>query len=83
MNNIKIENNAVAEVGGIKEVVEFDDKNVVLLLDEYKLLITGERLNMESLDTANGKATFKGLILSVRYVKKGIKPTGFIKKLFK
>lgn len=83
MNNIKIENNAVAEINGVKEVIEFDDKNIVLLLDEYKLLINGEKLNMESLDTANGKAVFKGLVLSVKYMKKGVKPSGFIKKLFK
>jgi len=83
MNSIKIENNAVAEIGGVKEVVEFDDKNVVFLLDEYKLLLTGEKLKIESLDTVNCIAVLKGVILSVKYVKRGMKPTGFIKKLFK
>ena len=83
MNDIKINNNAIAEIGGVKEVIEFDEKNVVLLLDEYKLLIDGEKLKIESLDTVNNTAVLKGLILSVKYVKKGIKPTGFIKKLFK
>ena len=83
MNSIKIENNAVAEINGVKEVVEFDDKNVVLLLDDYKLIINGEKLRIERLDTVNHTATLNGLILSARYVKKGIKPSGFIKKLFK
>jgi|GEM_PF-3885701 len=83
IHNLKIENNAVAELSGVEEVLAFDDKSVSFALNEKKLILTGDKLTIESLDTVNGNAVVKGEIMCAKYVKKGIKAVGVLRKLFK
>lgn len=71
----------VLRVSGVKEVKNFDDREIVLVLDSQKLTIRGSELSVTELKTSDGNFTVGGKVISLTYSRGG--GESFIKKLFK
>ena len=69
-------------INGITNMIESDDKQIIAALGEKTLIITGEKLNVISLDTARYTCTVSGSLLTLKYVK-GRQKVPFFKRLFK
>ena len=64
-------------ITGIREVISFDEKEILLHTEEGKLSIKGEALHVQHLDLEAGKICLEGKIDSLTYLgrkkdKKGI-----------
>ncbi len=70
------------ELSAVKEVLNFDDRQVSLILAEGGLKITGQNLAVSQLDTNSGKLTILGTIGAISYNNMSGK-TPLLKRLFK
>ena len=66
---------------GVKEVIEFSDKEIYLSLHESGLRIIGRDLKITEVDLEKGSLKASGAILSLSYG--GNAKEGLIKRLFK
>ena len=75
------------ELGGVKEVVSFDDTRVVLQTVCGTLSVEGEALHVQVLNTESGVVTLEGTVNSVTYYRdeSGDKSgsNGFFSRLFR
>jgi hypothetical protein len=69
-------------INGITNMIESDDKQIVATLGDKTLIITGEKLNVTSLDTARYVCTVSGSLITLKYVK-GRQKTSLFKRIFK
>ncbi len=69
-------------VGDMKEIVSFDEKEVVLRCSDSLLTVRGSGFGLEATDVKTGTFSMKGKINSLVYHDRGEK-TSFLKKLFK
>ena len=67
-------------VSGVRTVSEFDDKSVVLALDQGSMAVSGKGLSVSKLDVASGEVEVAGTVDAIVY--RGQKES-FIKRLFK
>lgn len=79
---ITIENREKITVSCVTDVDAFDEETLWANLTEGSIEITGEKLNIQKLDLAEGTLIVTGRICSLAYTDKshGTKP-GFLKKL--
>ena len=68
-------------INGITNMIESDDKQIVATLGDKTLIITGEKLNVTSLDTARYVCTVSGSLITLKYVK-GRQKTSLFKRIF-
>ena len=66
---------------GVKEVIEFSDKEIFLSLQESSLKILGRDLKITEMDLEKGSLKATGVIISLSYG--GSAKEGLSKKLFK
>lgn len=71
-----------SEIKGISAVLGYKDTEITLSLSDRVLIVTGENLTLDSLDTENFSCSISGKVNSLRYKKRGEK-TAFLKRLVK
>ena len=71
-----------ASMTGVSSVPTFTDKTVVVRLKDETLTITGQDLEIKSLDVESGKLTLGGRIFSLKYSATPT-PTSLFKRIFK
>lgn len=54
-------------VGGVEEVLDYDDKHMRLSLGERTLLIEGQGLKIDALDVDSGTMKVRGVVDCFRY----------------
>lgn len=70
------------DVGGVIAVESFDQKYVLLRLDDGLLEMRGGGFALKDMTADSGKVSFSGKIRSLEY-KERIEPKSVLKKLFK
>lgn len=72
-------------ITGIREVISFDEKEVLLDTEEGRLSIKGGELHVKQLDLKNGELSFEGRIDSLNYLgrKKDKKEESLLKRLLR
>lgn len=73
--------NGVISLSGVKEVMEFNDKEILLSLEDVGLKIEGKDLKMKELALEEGDVKIEGTLFSLSYGG-GVKE-GFWKRIFK
>ena len=71
-----------ASMTGIASVPTFTDKTVVVRLKDETLTITGQNLEIKSLDVESGKLTIGGRIFTLKYSASSA-PTSLFKRILK
>ena len=71
-------------ITGIREVISFDEKEILLHTEEGKLSLKGDSLHVRHLDLESGELSLEGRIDSLAYLgrKKEKKEESFLKRLF-
>jgi sporulation protein YabP len=67
---------------GVKEVVSFEDRTVVLSLHDRGMIVKGEGLSVAELNLKSGILKINGAVLNMSYTKMHEK-LSLVKKLFK
>ncbi|MBQ2714401.1 MAG: YabP/YqfC family sporulation protein [Clostridia bacterium] len=70
------------EISGVEGILSLSESEIALTLSSSTLFLSGENLNMDSLDTENGEAKITGNVREIKHKRKGEK-LGFFKKLTK
>lgn len=78
--SIQIEDRKRAVLGGVTQVLGFDDKELILDTVNGVLKVSGKELLIESFDATSGNLKFVGIVDEIKF--KGEKTT-FLKKLIK
>ena len=66
-NDIVIRARRHIDVVGVREVLSFDESSISMMTTEGELLLEGEELKIETLDTERGVVSADGKINSVIY----------------
>ncbi len=71
-----------ASMSGISSVPTFTDKTVVVRLKDETLTVSGQNLEIKSLDVESGKLTIGGRIFALKYSASST-PASLFKRIFK
>ena len=73
------------DISGVREVISFDESNVMLMTDGGEMSIEGTGLKVSVLDTDSGRVSLSGKVNAVYYFDDAAEPRshGFFGKLFK
>lgn len=84
-SNLSLENRKKLILSGVKEVISFNDTEIILNTNLGNLDIKGENLKMNKLDVQNGDVVIVGVITACIYEDNEIKKNkqSIISKLFK
>lgn len=66
---VTIDNRQKMSVTDIKEIDSFDEEEIRASLNDGAVIIKGEKLHIQTLDLAAGKAEITGVINSLMYVR--------------
>ena len=81
---VTIDNRQKMSVTDISEIDSFDEEEIRASLNDGAVIIKGEKLHIQTLDLAAGKAEITGIIDSLMYVKVREKgDRGFLAKIMK
>lgn len=81
---VTIDNRQRISITDISEIDSFDEEEIRASLNDGAMIIRGEKLHIQTLDLAAGRAEIAGVINSLMYVRvreKGDK--GFLSKIMK
>lgn len=67
VHKLTMEKRQTAEVTGVLDVDSFDEKEILLITGEGRLMIRGEKLHMTQLNLDSGIVRFAGRIDSMGY----------------
>ena len=83
-HSLMLERQKGGTITGIREVISFDEKEILLHTEEGKLSIKGEGLHVKHLDLKSGQLSLEGKIDSLPYLgrKKDKKEGSLLKRLF-
>ena len=81
MHKLSLVDNTSLHVEGVKSVLRYNDKEIVLALEDRKLSIGGDSLSLTRIDTVGKLADIEGNITSMRYYSHD--GQSIIKKIFK
>ena len=84
-HRLTMDNRKEAFVTGVKEVVSFDEKEILLLTAEGRLQIRGTHLHVKGLNLEKGEDSLSGHIDSFTYLSKESpkKEESVLKRLFR
>ena len=84
-HRLTMDNRKESFVTGVKEVVSFDEKEILLLTAEGRLQIRGTQLHVKGLNLEKGEASLSGHIDSFTYLSKESpkKEESVLKRLFR
>lgn len=80
-HSLMLQNREVLELGGITNVLSFNDLEIVCTSDCGELVIKGERLNVEVLDLDTGDLKITGKVFALVY-SDTVTKQGFFKRVF-
>ena len=85
LHRLMLERQKGGTITGIREVLSFDEKEILLNTEEGKLDIKGEALHIKHLDLESGEISLEGRIDSLSYPgrKKDKKEESLLKRLFR
>ena len=66
-SNLTLENRTNLAITGIKKIKTTEPSQVVALLDNCVIVITGQNLSVENLSVKEGTLELSGLVSSIRY----------------
>lgn len=70
------------EISGVYDVEGFDEKEINCFTDFGQLIIRGERLHVENMDTSSGQMKITGQVSALIYTAEK-RHSSFVSKLFK
>lgn len=84
-HSLMIENRTQGVITGVKDVDCFDESQILLLTEEGKLLIKGEKLHVRQLDLEKGKVELEGRTDSFSYLSRQSPQTkdSLLKRMFR
>ncbi len=83
-HNIKMEGRKKLELTGIKDVVNFNEENIILQTSMGGLSIKGSNMKVNVLNVENGDMCIEGYINSLVYISKDkASKQSILKKMFK
>lgn len=80
---VRMENREELQIGGVQEVISFDEDGVMMETECGLLLIKGMGLHMGKLDLAVGEVSVEGNIDTITYSEGGTGASSFFGKLFR
>lgn len=85
LHRLMLERQKGGTITGIREVISFDEKEILLNTEEGKLYIRGEAFHVKHLDLESGEISLEGKIDSLSYPgrKKDKKEESLLKRLFR
>ena len=85
LHRLMLERQKGGTITGIREVISFDEKEILLNTEEGILDIKGEALHVKHLDLESGEISLEGRIDSLSYPgrKKDKKEESLLKRLFR
>ena len=83
-HKLMLETPKASSFTGIREVISYDEKEILLHTEEGKLSLKGDSLHVRHLDLESGELSLEGRIDSLAYLgrKKEKKEESFLKRLF-
>lgn len=80
-----LDNRKEATVTGVKDVISFDEKEILLSTADGRLQIKGSQLHVKGLDLKKGEATLAGHVDSLVYLSKESprKEESLLKRMFR
>ena len=81
-HSLVLENRKKLVLMGIEAVECFNEREVVLKLNDGMLCVTGNELNVEKLDVEDGSLTILGEVSGIKY-SKTVQKVNFFRKVFK
>ena len=84
IHKLMLERQKGGTITGIRDVISFDEKEILLHTEEGKLSLKGDSLHLRHLDLESGELSLEGRIDSLAYLgrKKEKKEESFLKRLF-
>ena len=84
IHKLMLERQKGGTITGIRDVISFDEKEIMLHTEDGKLSIKGETLHVKHLDLEHGELSLEGRIDSLAYLgrKKEKQEESLIKRLF-
>lgn len=84
-HRLTLEKRMSGTVTGVRDVSSFDEKEILLLTEEGKLLVKGESLHVKQLDLEKGEVWLEGRVDSLQYISKnaGRADEPFLKRMFR
>ncbi|MCD7867621.1 MAG: sporulation protein YabP [Clostridiales bacterium] len=84
-HRLTLEKRMSGTVTGVRDVSSFDEKEILLLTEEGKLLVKGEGLHVKQLDLEKGEVWLEGCVDSLQYISKnaGRADESFLKRMFR
>lgn len=84
-HKLTLDNRKEASVTGVKDVISFDEKEILLQTEDGRLQIRGSQLHVKGLDLEKGEAALAGHVDSLVYLSKDSpqKEEPFFTRLFR
>ena len=82
VHNLIIENRERLSVSGVRDVLSFDDGEIVMDTVGGLLTVSGENLHVEKLTLDLGELTVEGVVDSIAYSNQNGQKGGFWSRLF-
>ena len=84
IHKLMLERQKGGTITGIRDVISFDEKEILLHTEEGKLSLKGDSLHVRHLDLESGELSLEGRIDSLAYLgrKKEKKEESLLKRLF-
>ena len=83
IQNIILENREKLSVSGVKDILTFDEDEIMLDTELGTLRVTGSNLKVEKLSVDTGEVLARGEINSMTYTDEAVRKGGFFKSMFK
>ncbi|MDO4568724.1 MAG: sporulation protein YabP [Clostridia bacterium] len=80
---VHIDSRELMSVTGVKDVVSFNDVEIVLLTDAGEMRIEGEQLRITKLSIDEGQVLVEGEIIAMEYEERREQKTGLFSKVFR
>ena len=80
---IHIENRELMSITGIKEVISFNDVEIVLMTDLGELRIEGNDLRITKLNVDDGNVIIEGQIIALEYEETTMQKGGLCSRVFR
>ncbi len=84
-HSLEMKNRRNVFLTGVTEILSFDEKEILLLTAEGKLMLKGLQLHVKGLDLGKGEAVLEGHVDSLIYLSKesGKKEESLLKRMFR
>ena len=82
-HNLIMNNCEKLSLTGVSDVGSFDERTILCFTDKGELIIKGDMLRVDKMDTASGDMEITGKIMSLVYTGENSHHAGFFSKLFK